>query len=60
MIEWWIWNACYPKQASGVLNTSSRVMQCSSRGKEGVLKVLEIVSKVGTQGEYIYGLGGFS
>jgi len=25
-----------------------------------VSKILEIVSKVGRQGEYIYGLGGFS
>lgn len=60
MIEWWILNACYSKQASGVLNISSRVMRCGSRGEEGVSKVLEIVSKVGRQGEYIYGLGGFS
>jgi hypothetical protein len=26
MIEWWILNASYSKQASGVLNISSRVM----------------------------------
>jgi len=60
MIEWWISNGCYSKQASGVLNISSRVMRCGSRGEEGMSKVLEIVSKVGRQGEYIYGLGGFS
>jgi len=60
MIEWWISNGCYSEQALAVLNISSRVMHCSSRGKEGVSKVLEIVSKVGRQGEYIYGLGGFS
>jgi len=60
MIEWWISNACYSKQASGVLNISSRVMQCGSRGEEGVSKVLEIVSKVGRQGIYINGLGGCS
>jgi hypothetical protein len=60
MIEWWRSNACYCKNASGVLNISSRVMRCGSRGEEGVSKILEIVSKVGRQGEYIYGLGGFS
>jgi len=60
MIEWWISNACYSKQASGVLNISSRVMQCGSRGEEDVSKVLEIVTKVGRQGEDIYGLGWFS
>jgi len=60
MIERWISNACYSKQASGVLNISPGVMQCGRRGEEGVLKVLEIASKVGRQGEYIYGRGGFS
>jgi len=60
MIEWWISNACYSNQASKVLNISSTVMQCGSRGEEGVWKVLEVVSKVGRQGENIYGLGGFS
>ena len=60
MIEWWISNACYSKQALGVLNISSRVMQCGSRDEEGVSKVLEILSKVGRQGKYIYGLGGIS
>jgi len=60
MIEWWISNVCYSKQASGVLNLLSMVMRCGSRGEEGVSKVLEIVSKVGRQGEYIYGLGGFA
>jgi len=57
---WWISNACYSKQASGVLNILSRVMRCDSRGEEGVSKVLQIVSKVGRLGTYIYGLGGFS
>jgi len=60
MIEWWISNACYSIQASGVLNISSRVMRYGDRGEEGVSKVLEIVSTVGRQGEHIYGLGGFS
>jgi len=60
MIEWWISNACYSKQASGALNILSRVMGCGSRDEDGVSKALEIVSKVGRQGEYIYGLGGFS
>jgi len=49
MIQWWISNACYSKQASGVLNILTRVMQCTSRGEVGVPKVLEIVSKVGRQ-----------
>jgi hypothetical protein len=60
MIEWWISSASYSKKASRVLNISSRVMRCGSRGEEGVSKALEIVSKVGSQVEYIYGLGGFS
>jgi len=60
MIEWWISNACYSHQALGVLNISSRVMGCGSRGVESVWKVLQIVSMVGRKGEYIYGLGGFS
>jgi len=60
MIELWISNACYSKQASGVLPILSSVMRFSSRGEKGVLKVLEIVSKVGRQAECIYGLGGFS
>jgi len=33
MIEWWILNACYSKQASGVLNISLRVMRWHSRGE---------------------------
>ena len=45
--EWWISNVCYFKQALGVLNISSRVMQCGSRGEEGVSKVLQNGSKVG-------------
>jgi len=60
MIEWCISNPCYSKQVSGVLNILSRTMRYGSRGEEGVLKVLEIVCKVRRQGEYIYGLGGFS
>jgi len=60
MIERWISNACYSNQVSGVLNISSRVMQCGGRGAKGMSKVLQIVSKRGRQGEYIYGLGGFS
>jgi len=60
MIEWWISNACYSRQVSGVLNILSSVLRCGSRGEEGVSKVLEIVSKVGRQCKYIYGLGGFS
>ena len=59
MFELWISNACYFKLASGVLPISSSVMRFSSRGEKGVLKVLEIVSKVGRQAECIYGLGGF-
>jgi len=58
MIEWWISNASYTKQGLGVLNILWRMMQWGSRGEEGVLKVLEIVSKVGRQGKFIYGLGG--
>jgi len=60
MIEWWMSSACYSQQASGVLNILSRVMRCGSWGEEGLSKVLEIVIKVGMQGDYIYGLGGFS
>jgi len=59
-IEWWISNACYSKQELGVLNVWLRVMLFGRRDEDGVLKVLVIVSKVGGQGEYIYGLGGFS
>jgi len=58
MIEWWILTASHSKQASGVLNISSREMRCGSRSEEGVSEGLEIVSKVGRQGEYIYGIGG--
>ena len=35
------------------------VMRCSSRGEEGVLKDLVIVSELGRQGDDIYGLEGF-
>ena len=59
MIEWWTSNACYSKQALGVVNILSRVMPCGSRGEEGVSNVLESLSKVGRQGKYIYGVGGF-
>jgi len=58
MIEWWTSNARDSRQASGVLTTSSRETRFGSRGAEDALKVLEIVSKVGRQGEWIYGLGG--
>jgi len=37
-----------------------KVEAMGSAGVEGVSKVLEIVSKLGWQGEYIYRLGGFS
>jgi len=57
MIEWWISNACYTKQASKVLTISSRVLPCGSRGEEGVSEVLDIVSKPRRHSEYIYGLG---
>jgi len=60
MIEWWILNRCYSKQVSGVLNMSSRMMRCGSRGEEGVSKVLKTVSNVGRPGQYIYWLGAFS
>ena len=60
MMELWISNACYTKQVSEVFNILLMVMHCGSRGEEGVSKVLEIVRKAGRQGEYIYGLGGFS
>jgi hypothetical protein len=60
MIEWLILDACYSKQVSGVLNISSKVMRCGSRGEEGVSKVLEIVDMVGRERKYIYGLGGFA
>jgi len=60
MIDWWISSACYSNQVLGVLNISSRVMQCGSRAEEGVSKVQEIVSEVGRQGNYIYAIGGFS
>jgi len=46
-IQWWISNAHYSKQASGVFNIVSRVKRCSSRSEEGVLKVREIQSMVG-------------
>jgi len=58
LIEHWTSNSHESKQLSGALIVSSMVMRCSSRGEESVLKVLEIVSKVGRQGKYEYGLGG--
>ena len=57
MIEWWISNVQHCKRVSGVLNRFARAMQSSSRGEEGVSKVLEIVNKEGRQGKYIYRLG---
>ena len=33
MIQWWVSNARYIKQASGVLNISSRVLWCGIRGE---------------------------
>jgi len=60
MIKWWILNACYSEPVLGMLKILSRVMRWSCRAEEGLSKVQEIVSKVGRQGEYIYGLGGFS
>jgi len=39
-----------------VFNVSSRVMQSGSRGEECVTKILDIVSEVGRQGDYINGL----
>jgi len=58
--EWWISNTCYSEQVSGVLNISSRVMWCGSTGEEGESNVLESVSRVGMQREYIDWLGGLS
>jgi len=60
MIDWCMSNACPSEQASGVLTILSKVMRYGSRAEEGVLKGLEIISKVGRQGKYISGLGGFS
>jgi hypothetical protein len=60
MIEWCISNACYSKQASGVLHVLSTVMRCGSCGEHSVLMMLQIVSTVGRQGKFVYGLGGFS
>jgi len=60
MVEWWILNACYCTQASGVLNISSTVMRCSSIGEDGVSRVPGIVSNMCRHHEYLYGLGGFS
>jgi len=60
MIQWWISNSGYSKQASGDLNISSRVMRWGSRGEDSVSMVLEIVSNVGRQGRYMNGFGGFS
>ena len=54
IIEWWISNASHSEQGLEELNISSRVMRYGSRGEKGVSKVLEIVSKVGKQGEYIW------
>jgi len=40
------------------MNIWSRVRRCGSKGEESMSKILEIVSKVGSQGKYICGLGG--
>jgi len=48
LIEWWISNARYSKQASVVLNILSSMTGCGSRGEKGVLNVLEFVREVGT------------
>jgi len=58
MIDWWISNACSSKQWLGVLNILSQEWRCGSSREESVSKVLDIVSKVGREGKYIYGLGG--
>jgi len=58
MMERWITDARYSNQALGVFNISPRSMECGTRGEEGVSKVLEIVSKVGRQSEYICRIGG--
>ena len=43
-----------------MFNISSSVMRFGSIGEEGVSKVVKSVRTVGSQGEYIYVLGGFS
>jgi len=55
----WFWKVT-SLFADGVWNISSKVMRCGRRGQEGMSKVLEIVSKVARQGEYIYVIRGFS
>jgi len=52
--EGWIANARYSEQMSGLMIMSSTVTRCGSR----VSNVLEIVRKVGSQGEEMGGLGG--
>ena len=58
MIEWWISSAWFSKQVSVVFIISSRLMQYSSRCEKAVSQVLEIVPRLGKQGEYIWGLRG--
>jgi hypothetical protein len=48
---WWISNACYTKQVSGVFDRMSGVMLCGSRGAAGVWKIREIVTNAGKQGK---------
>jgi hypothetical protein len=60
MIEWWISNASYSKQPLGVLIISWTAMRYCSRDVEGMLKLVEIVGKVGRQDNNMYGLWGFS
>jgi len=60
IIGWWISYTCCSIHASGVLNISSRVTGSGSKSEECESKVLGIVSKVGRQSEYIYGLRGIS
>jgi hypothetical protein len=56
MIEWRIWNASFYKQALGVLNILSQGMRCGTGVDDGVSNALEILSKVGRNGEYMYWL----
>ena len=57
MIEWWTSNAYNSTAALRVLDIMSTVMRHGSRGVKGELKVLQIVSKVGSQGKYIHRRG---
>jgi len=57
-IEWSILVDSYSKHASAVLNILSRVMRRGTRCEKGVSKVLDNVSKVGRQGDFMDGLRG--